>query len=87
MKRLIFAYWLVFITIQASNAFASVQDCKNATDQYNMTVNDLSDRLKRYTKCLSVADGHDDCSIEFKHLRSSQDDFELSVSNYEMECQ
>ena len=61
-------------------------DSSDATDTYNSAIPDVSDALKRYTRCLSSSNGHDDCSSEFRRLKNAQSDFESAVSGYESEC-
>jgi hypothetical protein len=60
--------------------------CNEATDTYNSAISDLSDTLRRYSRCLSNSNGHDDCSSEFRKLKNAQSDFETAVSQYESEC-
>jgi hypothetical protein len=61
--------------------------CSDAIDRYNSAVNDISSYLRRYTDCVSSSQGRDDCSTEFRRLRSAQDDFESAVSAYQSECE
>jgi hypothetical protein len=54
---------------------------------YNSALSDISMYLKRYTNCLAYSNGTDDCSSEFRRLRSAQSDFERAVSTYQADCQ
>jgi hypothetical protein len=65
---------------------AATADCSDASSTYNSAISDVSDAIRRYSRCLSSSDGHDDCSSEFRRLKSAQSDFESAVSNYESEC-
>jgi hypothetical protein len=65
---------------------AATANCNDATDTYNSAISDVSDALKRYTRCLSSSNGHDDCSSEFRKLKNAQSDFGSAVSEYENEC-
>jgi hypothetical protein len=65
---------------------AATANCSDATSTYNSAISDISDSLKRYTRCLSSSNGHDDCSSEFRKLKNAQSDFESAVSEYESEC-
>jgi hypothetical protein len=65
---------------------AATADCSDATSTYNSAISDVSDAIRRYTRCLSSSNGHDDCSSEFRKLKSAQADFETAVSQYESEC-
>jgi hypothetical protein len=68
-------------------ARAGPDECKFAIDSYNSVVEEVSNTMKRYSRCVSDSQGHDDCSSEFRRLNSSQSDFETAVSNYGSECQ
>lgn len=70
----------------ARPAHAATAECSDAISTYNSALSDVSDALKRYTRCLSGSNGHDDCSSEFRRLKNAQSDFESSVSEYESEC-
>jgi hypothetical protein len=66
--------------------WAATEDCSEAIGTYNVAISDVSDAIKRYTRCLSSSNGHDDCSSEFRKLKNEQSDFETAVSRYETEC-
>lgn len=78
---LVFAFSLVLSSSQLAKA-----NCRDAVDAYNSAVSDVSSALKRYASCVSASQGTDDCSSEFRRLRSAQSDFESAVSEYESEC-
>ena len=61
-------------------------DCNMAISSYNSALDDISTYLKRYTRCLDSSNGTDDCSSEFRRLRSAQSDFESAVSEYQLYC-
>ena len=65
---------------------AAKEDCSDATNTYNSAISEVSDTLRRYTRCLSSSNGHDDCSSEFRRLKNAQSDFESAVSKYQSEC-
>jgi hypothetical protein len=68
------------------SAHAATAECSDATSTYNSALSDVSDALKRYARCLSNSNGHDDCSSEFRRLKNAESDFESAVSEYESEC-
>lgn len=78
---------LVAIMIAAVPSAAIASDCGDAVDRYNSALNDVSYALKRYTSCLSVSGGHDDCSSEFRRLKYAQSDLETAVSDISSYCQ
>jgi hypothetical protein len=55
-------------------------------ERYNTAIQDIADRMKRYSRCLSDSAGNDDCSSEFRKLKSAQDDYECAVNEYRSEC-
>ena len=61
-------------------------DCDDAVRSYNSAISDIESHLKRYTNCLSSSRGSDDCSSEFRRLRSAQSDYESAVSSYQSYC-
>jgi hypothetical protein len=65
---------------------ASPSACQDAVAQYNSAISDISSALRRYMSCVSSSNGHDDCSSEFRRLKSAQSDFEDAVSKYGLEC-
>lgn len=68
-------------------ARAGETECTEAIASYNSAVEDISTAIKRYSRCVADGQGHDDCSSEFRRMKSSQSDFEVAVSNYGSECQ
>jgi hypothetical protein len=61
-------------------------DCSSAVSSYNSTLSDIDSYLKRYARCVAASSGTDDCSSEFRRLRSAQGDFESAVSDYQSYC-
>jgi hypothetical protein len=60
--------------------------CNDAVSTYNSAISDVESALRRYTRCLTGSQGHDDCSSEFRRLKNAQSDFESAVSEYQSEC-
>lgn len=65
---------------------AASADCNSAISQYNSAVSDIESRLRRFANCVSNSRGTDDCSSEFRRLRSAHSDFENAVSEYSSYC-
>lgn len=82
----------IALTVTAAFAFSvtmikpAMADCNDAISTYNSAISDISTYLKRYTSCLNSSNGTDDCSSEFRRLRSAQSDLETAVSEYQMYC-
>lgn len=67
-------------------AGADAEECQAAINSYNSAIDEISTRLRRYSSCVSGSKGQDDCSSEFRRLRSAQSDFESAVSEYQSDC-
>ena len=67
-------------------AAAGPNECRDAIERYNSAVDEISSRLRRYARCVSDSQGLDDCSSEFRRLRSAHADFESAVSDHQREC-
>jgi hypothetical protein len=84
MRKLILA---AAIGLGLSGPTRAASECRDAVDSYNSALDDISSYLRSYSRCVSGSRGHDDCSTEFRHLKSAQDDFEEAVSRIESECE
>lgn len=65
---------------------ASASGCQGAISDYNSAISEISSTMQRYTRCLNASGGRDDCSSEFRRLRSAQSDFESAVISYGASC-
>src|SRR5262245_41609148 len=89
-ERMRSATIVCLLTLILSSAAMAQRDraaCRDAIDRYNSAVSDISSYLRRYASCVSGSQGRDDCSSEFRRLRSAQDDFESAVSAYRNDCE
>lgn len=68
------------------HAGPAAADCNNAINSYNSAISDISSYVKRYARCVSDSQGSDDCSSEFRRLKSAQSDFESAVSDHQNYC-
>lgn len=78
------------LIVLACGGSAPAQDaemCRSAVSSYNSVIGDISTRLRRYSQCVEGSRANDDCSSEFRRLRSAQSDFENAVSQYRNYCQ
>jgi hypothetical protein len=75
---------ILVLSLSVNLAFAqrNTSGCRDAIDQYNSAVSDISSYLRRYANCVSGSQGRDDCYSEFRRLKSAQDDFESAVSTF-----
>lgn len=86
MRSVIKIFGFSVALLSAAPALAGPNECKEAVDKYNQASTDISDYLRRYSSCVASSQGHDDCSSEFRRLKSAQDDFETAVSEYASGC-
>ena len=75
------------LAVTLSGPTQAASQCKYAADSYNSAVDSIGYALKRYARCVEGSAGSDDCSLEFRRLRSAQSDFESAVSSYRSECE
>jgi hypothetical protein len=81
MKVIVLGFSLLILLV-----LPAVADCESAVSEYNSSISDISSYLRRYSRCVADSRGNDDCSSEFRRLRSAHDDFENAVSRYQSEC-
>lgn len=77
----------LLLLVGTTAAEADPQECRDAIDKYNTAIEEISSSLRRYTNCVRDSHAHDECSSEFRRLKSAQGDFEDAVSNYGTDCQ
>lgn len=85
-NRYSFGLMLLALCIAPGGALAGVSECKNAAETVDTSISEISSTLRRYSTCVSDSQGQDDCSSEFRRLKSAQSDFEFAVSSYQSEC-
>lgn len=61
--------------------------CHLAVLDFNIATVKIASNLKRYETCVSGSQARDNCSSEFRRLRSAQSDFENAVSANQTSCQ
>jgi len=81
---------LVLIALGLSMPLMAVQDaradeCGDAVHKYQSAENALSSALAVYGDCIADSRGRDECSNEFSHLDSANENFSFAVSNYKDE--
>jgi hypothetical protein len=67
-------------------AHAGPEECRQAVDDYDVVMSELTEALGQYEKCVTESNGEDICEIEFEHLQSAQQDFQTAVLTYQNEC-
>jgi hypothetical protein len=60
--------------------------CSDTVDRFGLAVRQIDFPLRQFAMCVSYSKGRDDCSSEFRRVRSVYDDFEVAVSRYRRDC-
>ena len=61
--------------------------CQDAMARVESIADELADKSKRLRNCAESKNFSDDCSSEFRRVRSAQGDYESAVSTYKSECE
>ena len=69
-----------------ASQIADATTCATATNQVNNVLNELADKLTKYSDCIADSQGGDDCASEFESLQSDQEDFEAAAIQYRAAC-
>jgi hypothetical protein len=86
MIKVIGAIALTTVLLAGVSATADPEACRGAVQIFKSVKGSVGDYLRRYASCVSRSNGHDDCSREFSGLRSAQDNFESTVSDFDRDC-
>lgn len=62
------------------------RDCRNAKEQAESYRSDLESYTKRLYSCVNGNDLTDDCSSEFRRVKSAHSDYESAVSDVNSDC-
>jgi hypothetical protein len=60
--------------------------CSDAVDRFSLSVRQIDWPIRQFASCVSYSKGRDDCSSEFRRVRSAYDDFDAAVGRYRREC-
>jgi hypothetical protein len=82
---------LVLIALGLSIPLMAIQgaradECGDAVHKYQSAENALNAALNVYGDCIADSRGRDECSNEFSHLDSANENFSFAVSNYKGDC-
>lgn len=72
----------------ASSAITTGQpgDCREAMGRYRVAQADARLAADRYGRCVTRAQGDDDCSSEYRLVREAQEAFEEATADLEALC-
>ena len=66
-----------------SGAYA---DCQEARDHHLAVVEEIREYLGRYVQCITISNGLEDCSSEFRRLSNAHTEFEKAVEEFRADC-
>ena len=78
---------IVFRRVKAAqNKTGKSSACRDAQERAESAASELADRARRLRNCAESQDYSEDCSSEFRRVRSSHSDYESAVSSVQSEC-
>jgi len=77
----------LFLSTSASAQYgAESSDCTDARDNAESAASDLGGYARRLQQCAESEDFGDDCSTEFRRVKSAYSDYESAVSDVSSYC-
>jgi len=77
----------ITLSASASAQYGYDSDCGDARSSAESAAIDLADYSRRLQRCAEAGDYSDDCSSEFRRVRSSHSDYESAVSEVSSYCE
>ena len=78
---------IVFRTVKAAqNKTGKSSACRDAQGRAESAASELADRSRRLRNCAESQDYSEDCSSEFRRVRSAHSDYESAVSSVQSDC-
>ena len=75
------------LAVSLSGPTRAASECSYAAQSYHTAVVALGSTLRRYATCIEGSRAENDCSVEFRLLKSAQDDFENAFSEFQSSCE
>jgi hypothetical protein len=75
---------LLFLLPLAASAQQTA--CKEAQDEHERVLDQLSEKMRRYARCVGDSAGNNDCALDFKQLDKAQKRFENSIMAIGFTC-
>ena len=80
------AFCILAISSSASADYRYQSDCEDARSNAESAASDLASYSRRLQRCADNGDFSDDCSSEFRRVRSAHGDYESAVSEVSSYC-
>lgn len=78
---------IVFHRVKAAqNKTGKSSACRDAQEQAESAAAELADRARKLRNCAESQDYNEDCSAEFRRVRSAHSDYESAVSSVQSDC-
>ena len=77
---------LAALALVAALSSAQPDDCGEAIERYQIAQADARLAADRYGRCVTRAEGDDDCSSEYRVLRQAQEAFVEATADLESYC-
>lgn len=78
---------LVHRRIKANREGDSSSECREARERARSAAQELADYSRRLRNCAEGEDFSDDCSMEFRRVRSAHSDYESATSDVSSHCE
>jgi hypothetical protein len=72
--------------VSAQDSSGDSEECADARRRAERAASELADYARRLRTCAESNDFTNDCSTEFRRVRSAQDDYESAVSSVSSDC-
>ena len=78
---------IIFRRVRAAqNRSGKSSACRDAQERAESAASELADRARKLRNCAEAQDYSEDCSSEFRRVRSAHSDYESAVSSIQSEC-
>jgi hypothetical protein len=78
---------IIFRRVRAAqNRSGKSSACREAQERAESAASELADRARKLRNCAEAQDYSEDCSSEFRRVRSAHSDYESAVSSVQSEC-
>jgi hypothetical protein len=78
---------IIFRRVRAAQSkTGKSSSCRDAQERAESAASDLADRARKLRNCAESQDYTEDCSSEFRRVKSAHGDYESAVSSVQSEC-
>ena len=78
---------IIFRRVKAAqNKTGKSSACRDAQERAESSASELADRARKLRNCAESQGYTDDCSSEFRRVRSAQSEYESAISSVQSDC-